>query len=239
MKLSAKQAVEKSLLMLGAPHIVTTRDLFAFAELGTGKRPSSATVTRMLKALTEIGALQPVSRTVYLNKLAGPQVHLCEAVQYIRRGAIVSLAWVLERAGALNNFGDVVTCVVPLVPGMAPPRLGEHKALCGELRFYGMPDRLLNLEHTLIDDHQDITYGYPRATPERALMDWIYLGYSFHSRLLPPPLDIQLHSMRQARLNRLAKSMGIQSEWNAWYHAWLQHERAEDVRENSSSALGF
>ena len=115
MTLSAKQAVEKSLLTLGAPHVVTTQDLNAYAEFETGARPAPATVTRMANALAKTGALQRVSRTVYLNKLAGPTIQLAEAAQYIRRGAVASLAWVLERSGALNNYGDVVTCVVTAV----------------------------------------------------------------------------------------------------------------------------
>jgi|APCry1669192752_1035429.scaffolds.fasta_scaffold01452_2 hypothetical protein len=239
MTLSAKQAVEKSLLTLGAPHVVTTQDLNAYAEFETGARPAPATVTRMANALTKTGALQRVSRTVYLNKLAGPTVQLAEAAQLIRRGAVVSLAWVLERSGALNNFGDIVTCVVPLVVGMAPPRVGEHKTLAGQFRFYGMPIRIVNCGAAHVEDVQDVRYAYPRATPERALMDWIYLGSSPHSRLPLPPLDIQLHGMNQPRLKRLSKVMGLESEWAHWYCKWQKRESTDDVRENASLGLGF
>ena len=178
----------------------------------------------MANALAKTGALQRVSRTVYLNKLAGPTVQLAEAAQLIRRGAVVSLAWVLERSGALNNFGDIVTCVVPLVVGMAPPRVGEHKTLAGQFRFYGMPIRIVNCGAAHVEDVQDVRYAYPRATPERALMDWIYLGSSPHSR---------------PRLKRLSKVMGLESEWAHWYCKWQKRESTDDVRENASLGLGF
>lgn len=239
MKNSGKQAVEKALLALGAPHVVTTQDIEAYVRVGAGVQPSPATLTRWVRALTETGALQQVSRGVYLNRMAGPAVHPAEAAQYIRRGAVVSLAWVLERSGALNNFGDTVTCVVPQISGMAPPRVGARDTVAGPFRFYAMPGRFFEPGSGRVDDMQDLHYSYPRATPERALLDWVYLGASVRSRLPLPPLDIQLKGMSRSRLLRLARAMGIEAEWRCWYADWSVREAAEDVRENASSALGF
>ncbi len=239
MKHSGKQVVEKALLALGAPHVVTTQDIEAYVRVSAGARPSPATLTRWVRALTETGALQQVSRGVYLNRLAGPAVHHAEAAQYIRRGAVASLAWVLERSGALNNFGDTVTCVVPQIPGMAPPRVGERDTVAGPFRFYAMPGRFFEAGSDRVEDMQDLHYSYPRATPERALLDWVYLGASVRSRLPLPPLDIQLRGMSRSRLSRLAKAMGIEEEWRSWHASWSEHEEAGDVRDNASAALGF
>ena len=239
MKKSGKPAMEKALLSPGALHVVTTQDLESYVRVSAGTRPSPATLTRWVRALTETGALQQVSRGVYLNRLAGPAVHPAEAAQYIRRGAVVSLAWVLERSAALNNFGDTVTCVVPQVPGMAPPKVGERDTVAGPFRFYAMPDRLIHAGSSRLEDVQDLHYSYPRATPERALLDWIYLGASVRSRLPLPPLDIQLRGMSQSRLARLAKAMGIEEEWRHWRACWRAREQAGDVRDNASAALGF
>ena len=239
MKNTGRQVLEKALLAFDAPHVVTTQDLEACLRVSAGARPSAATLTRWVRALTATGALQPVTRGVYLNRLAGPAVHAAEAAQYIRRGAVVSLAWVLERSGALNNFGDTVTCVVPQVPGMAPPKVGERDTAAGPFRFYAMPHRLFEAGTTRVEDVQDLHYSYPRATPERALLDWIYLGASVRSRLPPPPLDLQLRGMSQSRLARLAKAMGIGEPWRDWHARWSAHEQASDVRENASAELGF
>ena len=119
------EAVFKTLLAHDAPHVLTTGDLRGRLRMGMGALPSTAALARWSRDLTRNGALQPVARGVFLNRLAGPAVHAAEAAQYLRRGAVVSLAWVLERSGALNNYGDTVTCVVPQVGGMAPPKVGE------------------------------------------------------------------------------------------------------------------
>ena len=239
MKNSGKPTLEKALLSLGAPHVVTTQDLESYVRISAGTRPPPATLTRWVRALTQTGALVPVSRGVYLNRLAGPAVHPAEAAQYIRRGAVVSLAWVLERSGALNNFGDTVTCVVPQVPGMAPPKVGERDSAAGPFRFYAMPGRLVGAGSSRLEDVQDLAYSYPRATPERALLDWIYLGASVRSRLPPPPLDIRLHGMSLARLARLAKALGITEKWRHWHARWRAHEKSGDVSDSASAELGF
>jgi len=243
MKNSWKLESQKKLLALGAPHVVTTQDLEAFGRFSTDTHktsgPSSASLTRWLRTLTESGALQPVARGVYLNRLAGPSIHPAEAAQFIRRHAIVSLAWVLEQSGALNNFGDTVTCVIPQIPGMAPPKVGERETRAAPFRFYAMPARLIDAGSNHIDDVQDLRYAYPRATPERALLDWIYLGTSVRSRLPLPPLDISLHSMRIARIARVAKAMGIDAQWKQWYAAWKALQASADVEENASTGLGF
>lgn len=170
---------------------------------------------RWLHALASVGALEPVNRGVYLNRFAGPTVHPAEAAQFLRRGAIVSLACVLERCGAFNTFGSTVTCVVPLT-GAAPPKVGERHTRAGAFRFYAMPQRALSSGAERIGDVQDLAYGYPRATPERALLGWVYLGASQRSRLSLPPNDLDIEQMSPGRLKRLARAMGIEAEWNRW-----------------------
>ncbi len=216
MTIRRDQATLKNLLTLDAPHVLTTGDLRARARANSGALPSTASLSRWIKALVETGALQPVTRGVYLNRLAGPDVHPAEAAQYIRRGAIASLAWVLERSGALNNFGDTVTCVVPQIGGLAPPKVGTRDTRAASFRFYAMPLRVLEAGAGRLEDLQDLRYAYPRATPERALLDWIYLGASPRSRLGPPPADIRLNGMNSVRLARLAKAMGIVPQWREW-----------------------
>ena len=90
-----------------------------------------------------------------------------------------------------------------------------------------------------LEDVQDLNFPYPRATPERALLDWVYLGASGRSRLSLPPFDIQLHEKNQPRLKRLARQMGITRQWTEWHARWKSHQGAEDVRQNASEALGF
>ena len=55
----------------------------------------------------------------------------------------------------------------------------------------------------------DLDVLYPRATPEKALLDWIYLGDSPRTKLAPPPLDIDLERLDKRRLKRLADRMKL------------------------------
>ena len=210
------EAVFKTLLAHDAPHVLTTGDLRGRLRTGMGALPSTAALARWSRDLTRNGALQPVSRGVFLNRLAGPSVHAAEAAQYLRRGAVVSLAWVLERSGALNNYGDTVTCVVPQVIGMAPPKVGARVTPAAPFRFHALPLGVLNAGAKRLEDVQDLRFDYPRATPERALLDWIYLGASPRSHLPPPPADVNLIGMDQRRLTRLSHAMGIEEAWSAW-----------------------
>ena len=111
--------------------------------------------------------------------------------------------------------------------------------MAAPFRFHAMPRAILESSAGNIGDVQDLAHAYPRATPERALLDWIYLGRSKRSRLPMPPLDIQLGGMSLSRLNRLAKAMGVVDAWRNWHAEWKRHAAADDVRENSSSGLGF
>lgn len=239
MKKNWKHQAELALISLSAPHVVTIQDLQSYAMLNAEMRPSASAITRWVRLLSETGKLQQVTRGVYLNRLAGPSVHPAEASQYIRRGAVVSLAWVLERSGALNNFGDTVTCVVPLSSDFASPQVGPRKTVAGQFRFYAIPLTILGAGRENIEDVQDLNVAYPRATPERALLDWIYLGASVRSRLGMPPLDIQMHDMNPPRLKRLASAMGITRSWTEWHARWKIYQSAEDVGQNASTALGF
>jgi hypothetical protein len=56
---------------------------------------------------------------------------------------------------------------------------------------------------------------YPRATTEKALLDWIYLGDSPRTKLAPPPLDIDLERVHKRRLKRLAERMKLSKQFAA------------------------
>jgi hypothetical protein len=92
----------------------------------------------------------------------------------------VSLQTVLGEAGETNNYSDVVTCVVPHSKDHKPsvrPVKAEHI----EFRFHAMPARFLGEHAGDLEDRMDLDFKYPCATPEKALLDWIYLGASAHT----------------------------------------------------------
>jgi predicted transcriptional regulator of viral defense system len=102
-----------------APRVCTTEEL---AQLVRRVRPraNADTVHNAIGGLMKAGALQKVSRGLYLNRRSRPAVEVAEAAQHIRQGAVVSLESVLGECGFLNNPPAIVTAVVPQRPDSVP-----------------------------------------------------------------------------------------------------------------------
>jgi hypothetical protein len=70
-----------------------------------------------------------------------------------------------------------------------------------------------------------LTAGVPyrRATPEAALLHWLYLSHSPRSRMSAPPPDLELDGLDSRRLNRLARAMRLSEQ----LESWLSHVGAD------------
>jgi hypothetical protein len=77
-----------------------------------------------------------------------------------------------------------------------------------------MPERVL--ETGTESDRLVTGVDYRRATPEAALLHWLYLSGSPRSRMSTPPLDLDLGELDLKRLNRLAAAMRIDSNLCSW-----------------------
>lgn len=149
-----------------------------------------------------------MTRGLYLNRMAQQSPSAAEAAGFVRTGAIVSLQTVLGEAGMTNNHSDIVTCVIPIRSGIAASSR-PVRTVSAEFRFHAVPVRLLNDEAGAGEDRLDPGVHYARASPEKALLDWIYLGGSPRTKLAGPPLDIDLRSLDMKRLTRLGISMKL------------------------------
>ena len=235
MSLSWKQEVERRLFEGGTPEVLTTAMVRAMTLAGRTDPPSAATFARWMRELAEAGKLREVIKGVYLNRLGHREVSPAAAAGHVRSGSIVSLSWVLEQAGITNNFGDTVTCVIPTDPAWPNPQIGDRQTAAGPFRFFGMPARVVDAGK--FEDNRDTRFDYPRATPERAFLDWIYLGASPRSRLSSPPLDLDVSGLNEARLKRLVKAMGIADAYEAWTTRYRAYQADEDVRENAATRM--
>jgi hypothetical protein len=139
---------------------------------------------------------------------------------WLRPGALVSLQTVLGDAGIWNNFTDWVTAVVPLSRRYATPSLGRLDTNAGTFVFRGLPES--KLEAGREEDRLVSGITYRRATPEAALLHWLYLADSPRSRMAEPPLDLDLESVDSRRLRRLSKAMGL----NELLDSWLSRNRS-------------
>lgn len=156
------------------------------------------------------------------------------AAGFIRRNAIPSLSWVLEQNWVLNNFGDLITCTVPQQQGLQVPNVGKVITPQGTFRFHAIPWRMHELSELPTQDWRDLDHMHPRATPEKAFADWLYLASSKKSSLTPPPLDMDFDQLKQDRLARIIQAMGLQSEFATWRDKKMAHDTDEEVSESNS-----
>lgn len=201
-----------------APPVVT-RDLLArFARTANdGRAVPVSTLTYWLRQAREHQDLEPIRRGLYLNRLRRRPPNLADAVPWLAPDAVVSLNTVLGDAGILNNPVSVITAVVPIDPGRAPPSLGRVRTACGTFHFFGSPRRIV--EAGPAEDRLDTRepWEHARANPEKALLDWLYLGHSPYSRRTPPPrTDIDTSLLDRSRLDRLAGAMNLGGHLQTW-----------------------
>lgn len=218
--MNAPLSLVRALADPGAPRVLTSAML---ARLG-GEPVSPRTHDRSIARLVAAGLLVRVQRGLFLNPLAQPPAVTDEAVPFLAPGAIVSLQRALGACGVTNNPSRVVTAVVPIQPGLPPPSLGEIRTRCGVFRFHGIQSSVLFAgapEDRLLDaSRRPIPGSVPYATPEQALVDWIYLSTTPHGGLPPPPRgDVDVTLIDAARLARLALAAGVEEAAARWLDA--------------------
>jgi hypothetical protein len=229
------QAPTSILLGAEAPRVLTI-PMIAAVLADRRKLRARNTVFRWVRDQVAGGALRPMTRGLYMNQLATPRPTASEAAGIIRTGAIVSLQTVLGEAGITNNFSDVVTSVLPHELGHVSS-VRPVKAADIEFRFHSMPTRLLDDRAGKAEDRLDLDVKYPRATAEKAFLDWLYLGSSKYSKIAGPPLDVEVARLDAARLSRLARSMELTQELSAWQARKRKYDADPDVRENNAKDL--
>ncbi len=203
-------------LALAEPHALRVLDKRSIVGLAHGVRPgvSEPTVERWLQDAVGADRLQRVVRGLYLNRLISPPAQLAEAAVWLRAGAVISLQTVLGDTGVWNNYTGWVTAVVPLSRRYATPSLGRFEVAAGTFVFRGVPERVLEAGR----EQDRLTAGVPyrRATPEAALLHWLYLSHSPRSRMSAPPSDLELDGLDSHRLNRLARATRLSEQLESW-----------------------
>ena len=203
-------------LALAEPTALRVLDKASLVRLARDVRAgvSDPTVERWIQDAVSANRLQRVVRGLYLNRLISPPAQLCEAAVWLRPGAVISLQTVLGDAGVWNNFTDWVTAVVPLSRRYTTPSLGRLETAAGIFLFRGLPETVL--EAGPKEDRLVGGITYRRATPEAALLHWLYLSNSPRSGMSPPPLDLDLSALESRRLKHLSKAMRLSKPLEEW-----------------------
>jgi len=210
----------------------TTASLWSDA-LAQAHPPSRPTFERWISEVVRCGKLKKIRAGIFVNAAGNASVNVAAAAGLIRRSAVPSLSWVLEQNWMLNNFGDTITCTVPMAPGLQVPNLSAAKTPYGTFQFRALPWRLHELDSVPVADWRDNHYAHPRATPEKAFCDWLYLGQSPRSSLRAPPLDLEFEKFNQARLRRILKAMALKTVFDAWLVKKQRYDSDPEVQENA------
>lgn len=199
-----------------APRVLTTAML---SRLAAAERPgiSETAVLSLAKEAEGLGFLRRMRSGLFLNLEATPPAVAAEAAQFIRRGAVVSLHTVLGDAGVLNNPTPIVFCVLPILKGESPPRVGRVEGAEATFQFYAIPEKVLFAGR--LEDRLEQGCAYPRATKEAALCHWLYLANSRYSHLVAPSEEADISGLDHDRLQRLATAMGIEDQVATWIAA--------------------
>jgi hypothetical protein len=203
-------------LVLAEPGALRVIDTASIIRLAKDVRQdiSKPSVERWIQEAVAANRLRRVVRGLFLNRLITPQTQLCEAAVWLRPGAVISLQTVLGDSGAWNNYTDWVTAVVPLSSRYTTPSLGRLETQGGTFVFRGVAERVL--ETGAENDRLVTGIDYRRATPEAALLHWLYLSGSSRSRMSTPPLDLDLGELDLKRLTRLAAAMRLEADLRSW-----------------------
>jgi hypothetical protein len=212
-----KQRMEMQLSEPHAPRVLTLGELSRAASLARLEPVPDPTLHAWIRDAIARNRLAPVIRGIYLNRFIHPAGRLADAAAHVRRDAVVSLHSALDEAGMLNNPPAGVTAVLPLDSGPTRPRVGRVRTSAGAIQFHAMPRAIL--EAGEIEDRLDLGRGpaHARATPEKALLDWLYLAKSPRSALAPPALhDVEHDALNKRRLMRLARAMQLEDTLAQW-----------------------
>ncbi|TLX16623.1 hypothetical protein [Rhizobium sp. MHM7A] len=226
----------------GAPRVLTRNTLRRVIER---VNPMDGRATNTIaESLVGVKALHKVADDVFLNYLVKPLPSPAEALRLVVPGAYLSLHMVLGQCGVLNNPSNLYTCVRPSTSS-AP----EGEILLVGRRFatnnpaplfhvYALKPNIPNGDK--LDDHIDGKFSYPRATPERAFCDWLYLAKNDVKALgAEPPLDCDMHQLDMDRLCRVASHLGVSDELECWLERHREYLLDVGNASNTSEALGF
>ena len=198
-----------------APRVFTPQQLLEFFK-ANGVDITTRTLSTYLNQWSELGLVEKVAFGVFLNKTCQVQPMPDEAAGFIRNKAVVSLQRVLGASGVLNNPSHWITCVIPYGSGVKDGLISNTNTT---FKFTKIHATLFpSIQDDWFSDAFDTGTNYLRATPEKAILDWVYLGTipTGRAKPLPPRHDIDFDLFDEEKLSRLARKMNIEEQYTKW-----------------------
>lgn len=224
MSILRKQLFE-SLKSFDAPRVFSVAELTEFAR-GFMPDVNERKVALFIEQATSFDLLTHAKYGLWINNSAFPTPTLAEAAHRIRKGAVISLHTVLSDAGVLNNFTTEVFSVVPVPENGVKPSLGTVDGNSTKFHFKGIRQSVLEAGEE--DDRLVPMLSYDRATPEAAIVHWMYLAGINRSSMHEPDTQCDMEQLDLDRLERLARAANLQDKVLPWVEQCQQRERDDD-----------
>lgn len=222
---------------LSGPRILAEAEILRFVDPSGKRSPRSS--ARAIDALEAAGAFERIRKGLYVNRLTPSPVADMELLHLLRPGAIVSLHSALGSLGILSGAPRIVTGIVPVRPGESPKVGQVFFGLRVETRLFAMPEGLVWTQE--LEDLGAVhnSAGFPCATAEKALADWVWLSERPRSRLGPPPLDADTDLVDLDLASEMAEFMGVREAFEAWRSRKREHDGSEAVQQNGMPGAGI
>ena len=219
---SWRRGIIERFLLPSAPRVQTLDSFMHTAKEIMPGIPDSA-VRCIVDDLEDI-LFRKVPGDILLNLKAFPEPTYGDAIPLIAKGAVVSLQTVLGDCGMLNGYTPNYYCVQPA------SKMGgkwETKMDLGAVRIdcIAIPDEVLKVG----PESRRLEYGfhYPRATPEAALVHWMYLAHLSDIHFPEPSTEADISSFDIEILELLASPLNLWEaiqEWMQRVSDWEKHE---------------
>lgn len=219
--------VFESLKSFDAPRVMSLSELIEYAK-DVAPDINERKAGLFIEQAASFGLLTNVRHGIWLNNNVFPTPTLSEAAHRIRKGAIVSLHTVLSDAGVLNNFTAEIYSVVPIPEaGTGPkPNLGTLEGGGTNFHFKGIKQSVLEAGDE--EDRIVPMLAYDRATPEAAIVHWMYLAHARGSSMNEPDTQCDMEQLDLERLERLATAAGLHDKVFSWVERCRVRETADD-----------
>ena len=168
-----------------------------------------------IRWLEKTHALRKVRNNIFLNTSKKPSGRLDDLVSYANTKAIVSLHSSLGSSGVHHNPSIMSFGVYPASIDKAGREHSDTPTRIGHLKLYALPEHFFDQDQ----DYSWISEGHRHARfiPEKALLDWIWLGNHQDSSLPEPnPCDIDLDKLDLNKVGFFAHKLAMDDSFTSW-----------------------
>lgn len=197
-----------------APAALTMASLRAGCSKAAGAPVGEGALRRAIADWERSGALRKARKGAWINAAGNTRGRAEDLLALARPGSVASLHSALGMAGA-HRSPSVMAFGVCRAPDGEGAEMGALHTAAGQLNFYGLPERFF-------ERGRGWTVQGPRHArfaPEKALLDWIWLGSAAGAIPQPSHMDIDLDKLDLRKAEAWSDALSMRDKFAAWLAA--------------------